>query len=207
MGAVRLMATHAGHGLGASLKGRQKVKKPSGRMMNALQDRIDSRPSRIVSGPRLLIAAGLARPSREPRRRVTPQTYRVDVGSKMHGKVAAVRIVAGNTSAIRIGGMQVVIFRFQMAGEANLLSWHGQINRSRFPVDIYPMADGAPHGHGRVHYLATSLVPMTGGTIVVCAVGVLFDRLRLRSPRKQKQEEADDRLLGAPHVTRRWRAA
>lgn len=200
------MTAYAGHWCEASLKGREKGKKAFRGMMNCLQGGVESCRLRITLRPPLI--AGLRDcVSLEPSGRVTPQTECIDLGSEMHGKVAAVWIVAGNASATRIGGMLELFFRFLVADETELFSRHGQIDPSRLAVANHPMADGAPHGHHRMHYRATGLVRVTGGTIGAWGVGAVFHRLRLRSSREQEQEEADDRLWGAPHLTRRWRAA
>jgi len=178
------MAAYAGHGLGAVLKDRHKGKKASRGMMNGLQDRVDSCPLRFVFRPRLLIAGPLNRSSREPLGGVTPQTKRVDLGSKVHGKVAAVRIVAGNASALCIGRMLVRVFGFPMAGETDLIFWHRQTDRSRHAVRNHLMAERAPHHHRGMHHAAAGLVRVTGRTIGACTKGVRFDPLRLRSARE-----------------------
>jgi hypothetical protein len=139
---------------------------------------------RIASRPRWLIAGPLDRVSREPLGRVTPQTKRVDLGSKVHGKVATVRIVAGNALALCVGRMLVVVSRSPVAGETDLFLRHRQTDRSRLAVGNHLMAGRAAHGHRRMHDPAAGLVPMTGGAISVCAESVRFDRLRLRSSRE-----------------------
>jgi len=162
---------------------------------------------RIASRTRWLVADPLNRVSREPLGRVTPQTKRVDLGSKVHGEVATVWIVAGNALALCVGRMQVLVSRFPVAGETDLFFRHRQTDRKRVAVGDHLMADRAPHRHRRVHYPAAGLVPVAGGTLNVCAEGVRFDSLRLRSSREQEQEETEDRLLSAPHLTKRRRAA
>ena len=94
-----------------------------------------------------------------------------------------------------------------MAGETDLFFRHRQTDCSHVAVGNHLMADRAPHRHRRMHYPAAGLVPMTGGALGVREESVLLDRLRLRSPRQYEQEETEDRLLSAPHLTKRRRAA
>jgi len=135
--------------------------------MNGLQDGVDSRPLRIAFRPRLLIARLLNRVSGEPSGRVTPQTKRVALGPKVQGKVATVRIVAGNALALCVGSMLVDVSRSPMAGETDLFFRHGQTDRSRLAVGNHLMADRAAQGHRRMHDPAGGLVPMTGSAIGV----------------------------------------
>jgi len=86
--------------------------------------------------------------------------------SKQHAAIAAVGIVTIDAQSFR-GRVLLEFGRFLVAGEANLLLWHHQIQRSHVALSLCQVADGARNRHRRMHRLAAGLVGVTGRTKVI----------------------------------------